>query len=336
VTGFVALDVETRSRLDLKKVGAARYAVDPSTDVLCVGYAINDRPAEHWAPGDPEPVGLLADPNCLFVAHNAGFDRLISKHILAARYGWPDIPIERWRCTMTMCLALALPASLAKAAAVLGLSQQKGDKSIVVLTAKPRRPRGGEDPAAGPYWFDDPERLLALHAYCKQDVETTRELFRLLPPLAPAEQTLWCLSECINDHGFYCDGLLIEKAIAISTAADRAVQAEIKEITGGEIESTNQVAKILAWLAARGCEVADLQKLTLSQALRRTNLAPETHRVLELRQQAAHASANKAQALQAWRCADGRARGAFKFHGAATGRWSGSGPQPQNFRRETE
>jgi DNA polymerase bacteriophage-type len=51
---------------------------------------------------------------------------------------------------------------------------------------------------------------------------------------------------------------------------------------------------------------------------------------------AAHASANKFQALQNWRCLDGRVRGAFKYYGASTGRWSGSGPQPQNFRRESE
>jgi DNA polymerase bacteriophage-type len=171
---------------------------------------------------------------------------------------------------------------------------------------------------------------------CKQDVECERDLYRLLPPLLDDEQRLWQLDQAINDRGFYCDGVLIEKAIAISTAADRAVQAEIKQITGDEIESSNQVDKLLAWLAAHGCELKNLQKPTLSQALRRTGLTPEARRVIELRREAAHASANKMQSLQAWRCYDGRVRGAFKFHGAATGRWSGTGPQPQNFRRESE
>lgn len=246
------------------------------------------------------------------------------------------IVIARWRCTMVTAQALALPAALGKVAAVLGLSEQKADKSIVSLMAKPRRPRSDEDPAAGPYWFDDPEHLETLYSYCKQDVETERALYRLLLPLLPAEQKLWELDQVINDRGFYSDGILIERAIAINTAAGRAVQAEIKQLTGGEVESANQVDKIIAWLAARGGEVKDLQKATLAQALRRTSLAPEIRRVIELRREAAHASANKAQSLQAWRCHDGRVRGAFKFHGAATGRWSGSGPQPQNFRRETE
>ena len=344
---YVILDIETRSQLDLRKVGAARYAADPSTDVWCCAFAISDCPVQLWRRGEPLPVELEAaatDPDCLFVAHNAAFERAILLHILVPRYGWLDIPIERWRCTMTASLALALPASLAKAASALGLPQQKADDNIMHLMAKPRRPRVGEDPAGGPYWFDELKplpgqsvtHLQALYEYCKVDVAVERELYRRLPPLLPAEQALWQLDQRINDHGFYCDGYLIEKAIAIAAAADRAVQAEIKQLTNGEIESTHQVAKQLKWLAARGCVVDDLQKATLSQALRRKELAPEVRRTLELRAEAAHASANKAQALRAWRCTDGRVRGAFKFHGAATGRWSGSGPQPQNFRRETE
>lgn len=252
--------------------------------------------------------------------------------------------MTRWRDTMAMSLALALPASLAKVAEALGLPQQKADDNIMHLTAKPRRPRVGEDSAAGPYWFDELKplpgksvtHLQALYDYCRQDVETERALYQRLPPLLPAEQELWQLDQRINDRGFYVDGVLAEKAIAISAAADRAVQVEIKQITGGEIESTHQVAKLLEWLAARSCDLKDLQKATLSQALRRTSLSPEVRRVIELRREAAHASANKMASLRAWRGLDGRVRGAFKFHGAATGRWSGGGPQPQNFRRESE
>ena len=198
-----------------------------------------------------------------------------------------------------------------------------------------RRPRGDEDPN-GTYWFDDPERLQALYDYCKGDVEAERTLYRWLLPLLPAEQELWRLDQRINDRGFYVDGDLPEKANAIVAAAERAIQAELFEVTGGEIESASQVAKLLAWLAAHGCEVKDLQKGTLSQALRRKDLTSEARRVIELRREAAHASAAKMPALRAWRCVDGRVRGAFKYHGAATGRWSGSGPQPQNFRKETE
>jgi DNA polymerase len=335
----VILDVETRSRIDLRKAGAWRYAADPSTDAWCAAYAIDDDPVELWIRGESVPAAILecgADPDTVFVAHNAAFERAVLKLILTPRYGWPDISApEKWRDTMSVALALALPAKLAKVAQVLGLEHQKADDTIMHLMAKPRRPRKDEDPA-GLYWFDDPERLQRLYVYCRGDVGCERDLHRWLPPLSPAEQELWRLDQCINDRGFYSDGSLIEKAIGIAEAAERAVQDEIKKITGGVIETTHQVARILAYLAGRGCELKDLQKGTLSQALRRKDLGDEERRILELRREAAHASATKMEALKAWRGVDGRVRGAFRYHGAATGRWSGSGPQPQNFRKEGE
>jgi len=253
--------VETRSALDLKKVGAFRYSADPTTDVWCAAYAIDDGPVQLWRPGDPPPPEIVDIDEV--VAHNAGFERAICDNILSPRYGWSTIPIKRWHCTMAASLALALPPALAKVATVLGLPQQKANASIVALTCKPRRPRGDEDPNGGPYWFDDPEHLEPLYAYCKQDVETERALWRWLSPLIPAEQALWQLDQQINGRGFYVDGKLIADAIDIATAADDAVQAELRQLTAGEITTTNQVEKLLAWLAAHGCQVKNLQKATL-------------------------------------------------------------------------
>ena len=39
-------DFETHSTVDIKKVGAWRYAADPTTDMWCVGYAVDDGPVE--------------------------------------------------------------------------------------------------------------------------------------------------------------------------------------------------------------------------------------------------------------------------------------------------
>jgi DNA polymerase len=332
------LDIETRSLLDLRKVGAARYARHGSTSIWCVGYAVDDDPVQLWLPGEPVPPAIIeavTDPDCVLVGHNSNFEHTIWKQILTPRYGWPNVAIEKWRCTMAMALALALPPKLAKLAVVLGLKHQKADDKIMRQVAKPRRPRGDEDPA-GTYWFDDEKRRQQLHDYCRQDVACERELYRLLPPLIPAEQELWCLDQVINSRGFYTDGLLIEKAIAISTAAERAIADELRQITNGAIETPGQVDKLLAWLSGSGCTLADLQKPTVAGALRRTDLSPIVRRVLELRSESAHAAANKFPAMRAWRCTDGRIRGAFKFHGAATGRWSAGGPQPQNFRKEED
>src|SRR5262249_822334 len=47
----------------------------------------------------------------------------------------------------------------------------------------------------------------------------------------------------------------------------------------------------------------------------------------------AQAATKKIDALLARVGADGRIRGAFRYHGAATGRWAGEGVQPHNLKR---
>jgi DNA polymerase len=331
----VIIDFEIKSVLDLKRCGAAKLAEHPSTDFWCVCFTLDGRHVIRWVPGEappPEIVAACADPDCLFVAHNAGFERTLWP-LLTERYGWPACPaIPRWRCTMAAALVLALPAALGKLAKVLNLRHQKSNDGTMLAMAKPRRPRGDEDPN-GIYWFDDAKHRETLYAYCAADVLTTAELFAWERSLIPSEQTLWECSEAINDRGFYTDGMLIEKAIAITKAAEAEIRAAFHELTGLSIA---QLDKVRDWLAAHGCPVDNLQKATVSAALRRKELTPEARRVLELRRAAAHASANKFPALRAWRCRDGRVRGAFNFHRAAPGRWSASGVQPQNFSREPD
>src|SRR5262245_38642609 len=82
-------DIETRSAVDLRRVGAWCYASDPSTQVLCIGYAIDDGPVRIWLPGDPVPEAFIEaarNPNWLLVAHNDQFERTISQHILEQRH----------------------------------------------------------------------------------------------------------------------------------------------------------------------------------------------------------------------------------------------------------
>jgi DNA polymerase len=332
---YLIIDFESRSVRDLRKVGHWHYAADPSTVVLCAAYCIDNGPVQFWKRGEPVPEAIVkaaADPNCLFIAHNAGFEIPMLRLVLVP-LGWPEIPLERWRCTMAAALAMALPAALGQAAAALGLPQQKADARIVNQTSKPRLPRAGEDPS-GIYWFDDAEHLQALYDYCRQDIETERALWQWLRPLPPVELLLWRLDQIINARGFYSDAALIEKALAIIAAIEEAACQELPQITDGEITTGDQIKKIRTWLAARCCKLEDLKDPTVTKALRDKELTPVVRRVLELRQQVSHASANKFAAMRNWRGTDGRIRGCFRFCGAATGRWSAGGPQPHNFRKE--
>ena len=40
--------METRSQADLKKVGAWKYAEDPTTEIMCVAIKRDERPTEIW------------------------------------------------------------------------------------------------------------------------------------------------------------------------------------------------------------------------------------------------------------------------------------------------
>jgi DNA polymerase len=56
-------DFETRSALNLKRVGSHKYAAHPSTDVWCCAYAVDDGPVSIWVPGDPVPPEFVEAPS---------------------------------------------------------------------------------------------------------------------------------------------------------------------------------------------------------------------------------------------------------------------------------
>jgi len=179
-------DYETRSNANLPKAGVDKYAADPSTEVLCAAYAVDDGPLQMWLPGrEPIPAVFFEaerDLSWEVSAHNDAFETAIEQRVLAPRFGFPLIPLERHSCTMARCQALALPAGLGAAADALELANHKhaAGERLMHQLAKPR-PAGT---------LDDPGQLAQLGRYCKQDVETERELHGRLPPLPAEEQTL--------------------------------------------------------------------------------------------------------------------------------------------------
>ncbi len=95
-------DFETRSPVDLRKVGAHVYAGHPSTQIICVAYAVDDGPVQLWRPGEPvpeecsRPRPIRAGPRARTTARSRAPSR---NYILHPRHGFPLIPPERQRCT---------------------------------------------------------------------------------------------------------------------------------------------------------------------------------------------------------------------------------------------
>jgi DNA polymerase bacteriophage-type len=335
---FVPIDIETRSPLDLPEVGEHVYVTDPRTEIWSVCYGINDGPGQLWRPGDPIPPAITAIAESdygIMVAHNASFEIAVIESILKPRFGWPTIPISRWRCTMAAAVAQALPAGLETLSEALKLVHGKdvAGKRLMQQMAKPRRPRSDEDPA-GIYYVEDPEKFADLIQYCARDVEATREVFYKVPALPPEEEILWRLDQWINERGVPIDRALTMAARDIAAAARPELDCELAELTGGAVNRINQVARLKVWLAENGCPLESLGKKTVEQALY-TDLSDPVRRVLECRRDGAKNSVAKFEKILVGLDPDDRLRGLFRYHAASTGRWSSHRVQVHNLKRLT-
>jgi DNA polymerase len=110
------------------------------------------------------------------------------------------------------------------------------------------------------------------------------------------------------------------------------INAEIRTLTNGEIDSVHQVERIKAFVLKHGHTLTGLTKRSVSAVLAH-DPADHVRQLLELRRAGARASTRKFDALLKSVDADQRLRGTLRFHASSTGRWSGSRFQPQNLKK---
>ena len=331
-------DFETRSTVELRTRGVYVYAASPTTDVWCMGYAFGDGDVQLWRRGEPCPPEVaehvLAGGEMR--AFNAAFERIIWRDVMGRRYGWPVPRTDQWRCTMVQGMAMALPGSLENMAPALGLDVVKdmAGKRLSLQMARPRAPRKG-DPPDLIRWWDEPDKLERLYAYCRQDVTVEREVDRRTLPLSPTEQRLWVLDQEINDRGVFIDQRLCHAARTLVAKVTDALDEEMRAVTDGAIGRCSNAAELTTWVRAHGIDADSIRKDALADILIRDDLPPAVRRALELRQEAAKTSTAKIDKMLLGIDQDSRARGLLQFHAANTGRWGGRRVQPQNFPRPT-
>ena len=164
----ISIDFETYSVCDIFKAGAYAYADHPSTEVLCLAWAVDDQPSQLWTPDDPIPTELfsLIKEGATLWAWNSFFEMSIWNQVLA----WPEVPISQWRDTAALAAAQAYPRALGKCGEALGLTgdaaKSKRGKLLIQRLCKPYK---GER-------RKDPQLLQELHDYCLQDVVAEREI----------------------------------------------------------------------------------------------------------------------------------------------------------------
>lgn len=332
------LDYETASDVDLKACGLGRYAEDESTRVLMAAYAIGDAPPEIWLPHlEPMPDKLcrmLEDPECELVAHNAAFERAITKHVLGI-----DVPLERWTCTQAMSHSLALPGDLDRLTTVLKLKHRKNKrgKALIKLFCEPNR-RTKKNPQEWNDWNTHPDEWSEFVGYCLDDVRAERHahlvLSRYLPSYRGESTDLWVLAQKINERGVPVDLGFIEAANSIADKEKEILRRRMTEISG--IANVNAPGQVLEWLVARGYPFNNLRKPRVKMALEfhADKMTKAAIDLATMRLQAARTSTTKLVAMMRAACSDGRLRHMFEFRAASrTGRFGGRVVQLQNLAR---
>ena len=361
LTPTAHVDFESFSEVKLKATGSCRYAEHPSTEILCMAYAIDDESPSVWTPGVPAPRRLFDHiaVGGLVHAWNAEFEIPIWSEVCADRMCWPSVPADQWRDTAAVALSLALPAALDDCGAALGLEIQKDQrgKHLVNKLCKPRRP-SKHNPATR--WTPEsvPQDFADLYSYCARDVEAERAIYRALPrkELPRRELETWRLTVEMNLRGWRIDADSVRRMLEVLEEYRRRAHAELEELTDGEVRTENQIDKSLDWLCRHGVDLPDYQAATIAVVLREdavvtrprdaahplgwtaphvTCLPPKCRRVLEIRQDLSKTSTRKLDAMMARLCDDGTVKNNVMYHGAGTGRDVGRGMQIHNFPKKT-
>lgn len=335
----LSIDIETFSRIDLSKAGVYAYAEDQSFEILLFGYAFDEDPVQvvDLASGEQLPnevEAALQDPEVTKVAWNANFERVC----LWKKTGWPMFP-EEWEDTMITAAELGLPKSLAEAGRVLGLPEDKQKlqegKNLIQYFSKPARPSKANGMRDRNTPEHAPEKWAAYKEYNARDVETEREIRRMLSGyrIAESEHRLWCIDQDINDRGVMFDREFVENACQLDEKVRQKLKDEARRISG--LDNPNSVVQIKKWIKDRtGVEVKSLDRRQIGDVLEQIQGDPTVARFLQIRSSLAKTSTAKyARAIQ---CAnkDDRIRGLSQFYGASrTGRWAGRNLQLQNLKR---
>lgn len=317
------IDLETRSSVDLPGAGVYRYSESMDFEVLLCSYAFDDEPVRVLVGEDAIRTDLraaLASRSVRKVAHNAQFERVCLSRVLGFDTGTYLDP-GTWFCTQALAGVHGYPQKLSRLAPALG-AQPKDEAGTRLINLFSKMQRGK--------WTrpeDKPAQWEEFIAYCRQDVETLRDIWHRIPGWPTEEERwVWLVDQYLNDRGIRLDLPLARAAQAAALANEETQKAELARLSGlpnpGNVKA---LAEVLG--------LPDVRKQTIAAALASEPVGTARRQMLELRQHLALSAPSRYGA--ALRCAseDGRLRGAFKYFGAHTGRWSGKGFQPQNLPR---
>ncbi len=324
------LDLETRSRVDLKAVGARRYAADLSTQITTASWyfrgTMKTASPVHPQLGSHHINQLYADLMACdrLVAHHANFDA----NVLNGPNQNPflKIPVQRISCTMARAQSLSLPGGLDELCSTLNVrGKDPRGRALVMATCKPQRNNT---------FNENIDTYRELMAYNVQDVHCLMNVDKLLPELSAEERKIFERSWRKNDIGLPID---IELATAIAMRRkeiEEEATNELREITENQVTAVTQRARIITWANSgnRAAGMTGTKKHEIAEYLENPDLHPDVRTVLEILQDSGGSAPTKAQALLN-RHTSGWYKDATRYYGARSGRGTSEGANMFNIAR---
>ena len=343
----LSIDIETYSPIDLARCGVYKYAEDPDFSILLFGYASDDGEVKvlDLAKGEhiPDEILLaLTNPLVTKWAFNASFERICLSRYLREHcpshflsYGKQRDTVGKyldplgWKCSQVLASSLGYPLSLKELGEALGLSEKKMDEGsrLIGLFSLPG-PEGRRKPE------DYPEEWELFKKYNRRDVEVEIKVRKAFASFrTPA--SLWeeyHEDQRINDRGIPVDIPFVKAALSMGEKAGMDLLSRLKHLTG--LINPKSPCQMKAWLSAKGQKADSLTKKETAKLLASSTGAVKE--ALMLYGQVQKSSLAKYGAMIDTICDDGRARGMFRFYGAArSGRWAGRHIQLQNLPRNS-
>lgn len=327
------LDLETKSRINLKKLGIAKYATDVT--IIMAQWAIDGGEVivEDLTGGILPSAALMramqeADE---IWAQGAEFEQIVLA--TCAWYVKLKISPFKWRCTMALSRMHGLPGGLAKLSAIYKLSEDEAKDArgheLIMIFCVPRKDGKFNDRTTHPNEWKE-----FLH-YGGMDITSMRAVWRKSPKwnATPRMWRAWHLDQKMNMRGVAVDMLLAEGIVVGVGKAKDEFRERTTEMTLGVVESTTQRNRLLAYMADYGVSLPDMKADTIERRLQDENLPEHIKELLRIRQHASKSSATKCKRLLAQEV-HGRLRNLLVFCGALrTGRFAGRTFQPQNLPR---
>lgn len=324
------------SKKGLPLIGAAKMSEHPGTEVLVMNYDLLDgHGVRQWYPGWPPPQDLFdhLSRGLTLEAHNLPFEGWIWRNVCAPKYGWPDLDQYEAQlfCSMAKARAYAYPPSLDQAGKIAGVAEQKDPEGAKLMGkfSWPQNPTKANGFKHRLTYADDPDAYMRYtKGYGGQDVIAEHALSKVVPEMLPVQRQYYLLDQRINRRGVHMDMAAVDGAIAIIEQAFIKYDLELQQITGG-IKSS-ELQQLKGWCSGQGYALPAMDEEALTAALKDPDIPPLVARVLTLRQAIGSASVKKVFSIRNRISRAQRLHDLFVFHGARTGRPTGSGPQPTN------